>query len=168
MYKKHLIENIEREIILLKELSVHITEKDLDFRPAETVRSTYELMQYLSGVGGVMFRWMLKNDITPEDRIKIAEYRKTLTLANFRERLDEDLRTMKMYLSEVTEEELLTREVELPWKEKMVLGMAIINCQIKWLASYRMELFINLKLNGNTALATKEAWIPKEKQVQPA
>lgn len=166
MYKEHLLQNIEREITLLKELAIHIEEKDLQFRPAEKVRSTHELMQYLSGVGGVMFRWMIKNDLTPEDRLKIAEYRKTLTLENFAERLDEELRIMKMYLSGISDEELLTKEVELPWKEKMVLGAAIINCPIKWLATYRMELFLYLKMNGHTDLATKEAWVPKELQLQ--
>jgi hypothetical protein len=168
MYKKHLIQNIEREISLLKQLIPNIQEKDLDFRPAEKVRSTYELMQYLSGIGSVIFRWMIKNDISQEDRNKIAEYRKTLTLDNFAERLDEELRIMKLYLSEITDEELLSREVELPWKEKMVLGAAIINCPIKWLATYRMELFLYLKFNGNTGIGTKEAWVPKELQIQPA
>lgn len=168
MYKKHLLQNIEREITLLKELATKIEEKDLQFRPAEKVRSVYELMQYLSGVGGVMFRWMIKNDITPEDRLKIAEYRKTLTLENFPERLDDELRIMKMYLSEISDEELMTKEVELPWKEKMVLGAAIINCPIKWLATYRMELFICLKMNGHEYLATKDAWVPKEVQLQNA
>ncbi|MCW3103029.1 MAG: hypothetical protein JWO09_1469 [Bacteroidetes bacterium] len=166
MYKKHLIENIEREITLLKELAVHVEEKDLEFRPVEKVRSTLELMQYLSSIGGVIFRWMIKNDITPEDRKKIAEHRSTLTLANFQERLDEDLRVMKMYLSGISEEELLTKEVELPWKEKMVLGNAIINCPIKWLATYRMELFLYLKMNGHSELGTKDAWVPKELQLQ--
>jgi hypothetical protein len=166
MYKKHLIENIEREITLLKELAVHIEEKDLQFRPAEKVRSVLELMQYLSGVGGVMFRWMIKNDITPEDRKQFAEYRSTLTIANFPERLDEDLRVMKMYLSGMSEEDLLSKEVELPWKEKMVLGQAIMNCQVKWLAAYRMQLFMCLKINGHSELGTKDAWITKEMQLQ--
>jgi hypothetical protein len=166
MYKKHLIENIEREITLLKELSLHIEEKDLQFRPMEKVRSAHELMQYLSGVGSIMLRWMLKNDLTPEIRKEIGEYRSTLTIANFSERLDEDLRIMKMYMSEISDEELLTREVELPWKEKMVLGQAIINCPVKWLATYRMELFLYLKMNGHPELVTKDAWIPKEVQLQ--
>src|SRR4051812_42672515 len=111
MYKKHLIENIEREITLLKELIPLIEEKDLQFRPAENIRSTYEILQYLSGVGGFMFRRMIKNDITQEDRDKMVAYRNTLTLANFSERMDEELRTMKMYLSGITEEDLIVKVV---------------------------------------------------------
>ncbi|MDF2435645.1 MAG: hypothetical protein K0Q95_21 [Bacteroidota bacterium] len=167
MYKKHLIENIEREITLLKAMIPLIKPEDLGFRPVEKVRSTYELMQYLSSIGGVIFRWMIKNDITAEVRAEIAEHRKTLTIENFSDRLDNELRVMKMYLSELSDADLLSVEVELPWKEKMVLGSAIINCPIKWLATYRMELFLYLKMNGNASIGTKEAWVPLDLR-QPA
>ena len=56
MYKQHLLQNIEREILLLKQLSKVIGEKDLDYRPVEKVRSTMELMQYLSSIGSTMMR----------------------------------------------------------------------------------------------------------------
>ena len=161
MYKQHLLFNLEREIILLKQLAVFIEEKDLDYRPNEKVRSTYELMQYLSGIGSIMMRRFVKNDVTPEEREKIMAYRNTLTLGNFQERLDEQWEQIKMYMGEITDEELLTKEIELPWKEKMVVGAAIINAPIKWLAAYRMELFLYLKMNGKSAIGTKDAWVPE-------
>ena len=161
MYKQHLLFNLEREIILLKQLAVFIEEKDLDYRPNEKVRSTYELMQYLSGIGSIMMRRFVKNDVTPEEREKIMAYRNTLTLGNFQERLDEQWEQIKMYMGEITDEELLTKEIELPWKEKMVLGAAIINTPIKWLAAYRMELFLYLKMNGKSTIGTKDAWVPE-------
>jgi hypothetical protein len=158
MYKQHLLQNMEREIILLKQLSAAIEEKDLDFRPVEKVRSTHELMQYLSGIGSTMLRWFLKNDLTPEEFLKIREYRKGVTIQNFSERLEEQWNDIKGYMDTISEEDLLTLEVELPWKEKMVLGAAIINCPIKWLAVYRKELFLYLKMNGRHEFSTKEAW----------
>jgi hypothetical protein len=165
MYKNHLLTNLEREIILLKQIAPLIEEHDLQFRPTEKVRSTYELMQYLSGLGGTMLRWLIKNDLTPEVRKEIGEYRNTLTIENFPSRLDEQLVIIREFIANVTEEELLTMEVELPWKEKMPLGAAIINAPIKWLATYRMELFLYLKMNGRPDLSTKEAWIPQELQI---
>ena len=167
MYKQHLLNNIEREIILLKHLATHIEESDLDFRPVEGVRNTYELMQYLSGIGTVMMRRFVKNDITPEEREKITAYRSTLTLANFTDRIDEQWEHIKMYMNEISEDELLTKEIELPWKEKMMLGEAIINAPIKWLATYRMELFLYLKMNGKKDLATKHAWVPEALRPNP-
>ena len=159
MYKQHLLQNIKREIDLLKQLAPFIEEKDLEFRPNEKLRSTLELMQYLSTIGSVIIRRFIKNDITPEMREKTKEHWQTLTIQNFSARLDEQLVAIEEFMSEVTDEDLFTKEIELPWKEKMTLGAAIINCPIKWLAAYRMELFVYLKTNGKADLGTKEAWV---------
>ena len=162
MYKQHLIQNLQREIFLLKQLAPFIEERDLDFRPAEKMRSTMELMQYLSGIGATMLRWFVVNDLNPEEWVKIREYRKTLTRETFKERLDEQMTDIMKYMNMISEEDLNTKEVELPSKEKMILGTAIINAPVKWLAAYRMQLFMYLKLNGRSELSTKEAWTVME------
>lgn len=156
--KQHLLQNIQREIFLLKQLAPMIEERDLDFRPTEKMRSTLELMQYLTTIGASMFRLFLKNDLTPEEWAKIREYRKGVTRENFKERLDAQMEEIVAYMHSITEEELNTKEVELPSKEKMILGTAIINAPIKWLAVYRMQLFMYLKMNGRHEISTKEAW----------
>lgn len=158
MYKKHLLQNIEREIVLLKRLALLIEEKDLDFRPNEKVRSTHELMQYLSGIGSTMLRWFLEG-LTPEQRAELREHNKSVTIQDFPLRLDKQWETIQQVMAGVTEEDLMNKEVELPWKEVMPLGSAIINAPIKFLAVYRMELFVYLKLNGHTEIGTKEAWV---------
>ena len=140
MYKQQLLQNLQREIFLLKQLAPLIDESDLDFRPTEKMRSTLELMQYVSGVGATMMRWFVKNDLTPEEWVKIREYRKGLTRENFKERLDAQMEDIVMYMNMISEEDLFKKEVELPSKEKMVLGTAIINVPIKWLAAYRYQL----------------------------
>lgn len=158
MYKHQLLQNLQREIFLLKQLAPLIEERDLDFRPAEKMRSTMELMQYLSGIGATMLRWFVINDLTPEEWVKIREYRKTLTLENFKDRLDEQMEDIVKYMNMINEEDLVKVEVLLPSKEKMVLGTAIINAPIKWLAAYRMQLFMYLKMNGRSEISTREAW----------
>lgn len=160
MYKQHLIQNFEREIVLLKQLGAVIREEDLNFRPSEKMRSTYELMQYISAVGYVMMRRFVDNDVTPEVREQITAHRNTLTLQNFEQRIDEQWQQIQLYMSKISEADL-GKEVELPWKEKSPLGMAIINAPIKWLAVYRMELFMYLKMNGQENLGTTDAWVPK-------
>jgi len=158
MYKEHLLLNISRELMLLKQLTPYIQQKDLDYRPTEKVRSTYELMQYLSTIGSYMMRWIVKNDINDEVRLQIREYRSTLTIENFNERIDRQWEEIQSYMAIISEEDLLLKEAVLPTKEKMPLGAAIISAPIKWLAAYRMELFVFLKMNGHTELSTKEAW----------
>ena len=158
MYKHQILQNLQREIFLLKQLAPLIEERDLDYRPAEKMRSTMELMQYLSGIGATMLRWFVINDLTPEEWVKIREYRKTLTVENFRDRLDEQMEDIVKYMNMINEEDLVKVEVTLPSKEKMVLGTAIINAPIKWLAAYRMQLFMYLKMNGRSEISTREAW----------
>lgn len=158
MYKKHLLDNIEREYKLLKQLIPLIEEQDLNFKPTDKVRTTLEIMQYLSTVGSTMLRWFLINDLTPQEFVKIRAYRNTLTLADFSERLDKQFEEIKAYFDTFSEDDLFTKEIELPWKEKMILGTAIINCPVKWLATYRMELFMYLKINKGLEISTKEAW----------
>jgi len=165
MFKKQLLFNLERELELLKQIAPLIEERDLQFRPTEKVRSTLELMQYLSGVGATMMRWFVKNDLTPEEWLKIREYRKTVNIGNFRDRIDEQIKQIREYMDMIPEEELFTKEVELPSKEKMLLGNAIINAPIKWLAAYRKELFLYLKMNGRHDISTKEAWTILDKEL---
>jgi hypothetical protein len=158
MYKQHLLFNLKREIDLIRQIAPLIKEKDLDYRPYEKARSTYQLMQYVSHIGGNMLRWFIDNDLNADEWAEIRENYNTLTINNFSTHLDAQIAMIEKYMDGITEEDLLTKEVEMPWKEKMVLGAAIINAPIKWLCAYRKELFIYLKMNGNTDISTKEAW----------
>lgn len=159
MYKQQLLTNIERELMLLKRLADLIEPKDLDFRPGPKVRSTHELMQYLSSVGYITLSWLYKNDMPPERRAQFREKNATVTIEDFPARLDEQWKNIQLVMHEIKEEELMHMEVELPWKEKMTLGAGIINSPIKFLTTYRMQMFWNLKLNGRDELVTKDAWI---------
>lgn len=145
--------------MLLQRLAAIIEEKDLSFSPGEKVRTTHELMQYLSGVGSTVLRWVVKNDLSPEDRAAIRERNSHVTIQDFPQRLAEQLEVVRSIMNDVTEEELLTKEVELPWKEKLPMGAGIMATAMKFLATYRMQLFLNLKLNGRPELGTKEAWV---------
>lgn len=158
MYKEHLLLNLRHEIALLKSLAVHIEAKDLDFRPGEKVRSVIELMRYLSTIGSSMLRWLIHNDMTPEEWGKVRAQQQTVTLENFQERLDEQLAAMEAYMAEVTDEDLLTREATLPNKVTQPLGAAIMSSSYRWLATYRMQLFWTLKLSGKVDMGTREAW----------
>jgi hypothetical protein len=158
MYKQQLLQNLQREVFLLKQLAPFIEERDLDFRPAEKMRSTIELMQYVTYIGAAMMRWFVKNDMNKDEWMKLREQSKALTRENFKDFLDKEMEDITMYMNMITEEDLYKKEVELPSKEKMILGTAIINAPVKWLAAYRYQLFTYLKMNGRAELSTKEAW----------
>ena len=160
MYKEHLLQNIEREIVLLKRLANMIEEKDLDYRTGEKLRSTHELMVYLCYIGELAVYWTINQDMTPEQRKAMRESNMNVTAADFESRLDKQWHNIQELFKNITDEQLMTQQAEMPWKEKMPLGSAIINSCIKFLTSYRMQLFNHLKLNGRPEISTKEAWVP--------
>lgn len=158
MYKEHLYMNMERELLLLKRHASMIQEGDLEYRNTDKTRSTMELMRYLSGVGATMLRWYIDNDLTKEEWEKITAYRATLTLDNFPARIDEQIAEIRAYMDRISEEDLLHKVIEMPNKEQLPLGAAIIMGPIKWLTTYRMQLFNHLKANGRPDMGTPDAW----------
>lgn len=160
MYKKHLLQNIERELVLLKQLGALIQEKDLEFKTGDKVRTTHELMIYLSYIGELAMYWMLNKDMTPEQRKAMRENNMNVAIDDFASRIDKQWTNIQELLKNITDEQLFAQEAILPWKEVMPLGSAIINGPIKFLTTYRMQLFNNLKLNGRPEISTKEAWVP--------
>lgn len=149
---------MERELLLLKRHASMIQEGDLEYRNTDKTRSTMELMRYLSGVGATMLRWYIDNDLTKEEWEKITAYRATLTLDNFPARIDEQIAEIRAYMDRISEEDLLHKVIEMPNKEQLPLGAAIIMGPIKWLTTYRMQLFNHLKANGRPDMGTPDAW----------
>ena len=74
--------------------------------------------------------------------------------------MNEQQKIIHSYFEKISDDDLLNKEVELFWKEKMPLGLAIMQGPVKWLTTYRMELFKLVKLSGRAEISTKEAWTP--------
>lgn len=159
MYKQHLLRCIDREIQLTKQLIPYIDETKLDYRVMEKTRSTLEVMQYLSSIGSCVMQYYA-GGMTNEDWKVVDEKNKTVTFQNFSERMNEQQKIIHAYFEKISDEDLLNVEVELFWKEKMPLGMGIMQGPLRWLATYRMELFKLIKVSGKPEMGTKQAWYP--------
>lgn len=161
MYKQHLINNIEKEINICRRLYTKLQPDQINFAPGGGVRTTLELLQYLSIAGTLMPEYWLKENDTDFGTFygsKIAAS-KTMKLEQFLAVIDEQTKILKSLFSHVSEEDLLHKEVIYPWLgAKAPLGEAIIATSVKWLAAYKLQLFLYLKLSGNTQLATPDAW----------
>ncbi|NNV54199.1 hypothetical protein [Limnovirga soli] len=161
MYKQHLINNIEKEINICRRLYTKIPTDGMNYAPGEGVRSILELLQYLSIAGTFMpDYWLNKNetDFGAFYGLKIATS-KTMPHEQFSTVMDEQIIIIKSLFSQISEDDLLHKEVTYPWSgEKAPLGEAIIATSIKWLAAYKLQLFLYIKLSGNKQLATADAW----------
>ncbi|MCC7159475.1 MAG: hypothetical protein IT281_08055 [Ignavibacteria bacterium] len=56
------------------------------------------------------------------------------------------------------DEDLLSKTVLIPWREKMPLGQAIIETSLKWLTGYKMQLYLYLRMN-KLEVDTGDCWI---------
>ena len=165
MYKQHLLNNIEKEINICRRLYTKLPPDQMNFTPGEGVRTTLELLQYLTITGTIMpFYWLKEadNDFGAYYGAHVAAS-KTMTPEQFLATMDEQIVIAKKLFDELSNDDLLNKEVAYPWNGvKAPLGEAIIATSIKWLAAYKLQLFLYIKLCGSKQLATADAWVLTE------
>ena len=160
MYKQHLLNNIEKEIKICRRLYTKIPPGKMGFRPKEGVRSILELLQYLSITGSMMPGYWLKKGDTDFGTFfgsKVAASTAMLP-EQFLTVMDEQMAAIKDIFNDISEADLLNKEVAYPWGGNAQLGEAIIATSIKWLAAYKLQLFLFIKLCDDQKLATADAW----------
>lgn len=161
MYKQQLLNNIEKEVKICRRLYTKIQPQQLNYRPKEGIRSILELLQYLSIIGSMMPGYWLKKDDTDFNAYfsSISTTAKAMQPEQFLTAMDDQMEKIKELFDQVTEEDLLNREITYPWGGNEPLGQAIIATSIKWLSAYKLQLFLFIKLSGEEKLATADAWV---------
>jgi len=162
MYKQHLLNNIEKEINICRRLYTKLSADHMNYSPGEGVRSALELLQYLGVAGTIMPGYWLKGGDTDFGTFYGATIAASKTMAHeqFLRVMDEQVVIARNLLDEVNEDDLLQKEVIYPWSGvKAPLGEAIMATSIKWLAAYKLQLFLYIKLCGSKQLSTADAWV---------
>lgn len=164
MYKQHLLNNIEKEVSICRRLYNKILPEQIDFRPKEGIRSTLELLQYLSVIVEAMPKyWLEKHDMDFNTfYASMMTAGKEMPHEEFPTAMENQMKRIKDLFNQISEEDLLQKEVEYPWGGKSPLGEAIIATSIKWAAAYKLQLFLFIKLSQDTSLATGDAWMLTE------
>lgn len=156
MYKQHLLNNIEKEINICRRLYTMILPDQMDFRPKEGIRSILELLQYLGFIGSCMLHYWLKKEDTDFNTFFGTKCiaAKEMPPELFLTAMDGQIATIKNLFNQISEEDLLHREITYPWGGRAPLGEGIIATSIKWLAAYKLQLFLFIKLSGDQKLTT--------------
>ena len=160
MYKEHLLNNIEKEISICRRLYTKIPPGKMDFRPKEGLRSILELLQYLGIVGSALPYYWLKKEGTDffaffAEGDKAA---KAMPHEQFLTAMDEQMATIRDLFNEISEDDLMNKEIDYPWGGKAPMGEAIIATSIKFLTGYKLQLFSLIKLCDDQKLGTADAW----------
>ncbi|MDZ4757638.1 MAG: hypothetical protein SGJ10_05805 [Bacteroidota bacterium] len=160
MQKEFLLNSITKEMKLIRRISTLVPQDQVDFRPKEGMRSTMELLHYLCRIGTGMISYWERTD-GADPRTHFAELNvnvKEIILAQVPVEMDKQIALIEKLFSNFSEAELYTKEVTYPWGEKALLGQALIETSIKYLTSYKLQLFVNLKMSTDLKLGTPDLW----------
>lgn len=143
------------------DIAIHLhsklTPQAADYRPSPGQRSTVELLRYLAICGIAGTTSMVKGDWK-----LFAAFRErsaSLALADFPAAMARQKDELVALFASITPEQFATQAAPMPGgSTTLPLGVALLNGPLKWLAAYKMELFVFAKASGATDLNTSNAW----------
>ena len=159
--KQQFLDSIQHETRVCQHLFSKLNDRPLDFRPTPGQRSTLELLQYLTICCQVPIQALLTGDWN-QARADIEKI-KSLSVDQFNEAMDRQCQNVQSLLASISEDDLLHKEALLPMGRTSILGAALVNFPLKFIAAYRMQLFLYLKLMGAHELVTSNCWFGMDK-----
>ena len=134
-----------------------LTPKAAEYRPSPDQRSTLELLRYLSICGIAGTTSMVKGDWK-----LFAAFRErsaAMPIGEFPAAMRKQKEELIALFGSLTEEQFTKQEAPLPGGTMtQPLGVAILNAPLKWLAAYKLELFVYAKASGAHDIGTTNAW----------
>jgi hypothetical protein len=155
--RDELLASMRHEIHVIKHLATKVPEGRLDWRPTPKQRSTIELMRYLTSCAIVPVAAMIAGNWEHAEPLEKAS--ETVTPETFAASMDAQMQALETVIRAVPESELPTRDATMPWGTPTKLGIALVDCGIKPLVAYRMQLFLYAKESGNADLGPSDCWV---------
>lgn len=154
--KELFAQSMVRDCDMVVHLFTKLPAGSYDYRPSPGQRSTLELLRYLAicGVGGITA--MVGGDF--KLFAPVAERVKEMTAEEFPAAMERQKQEILDFFESVSEETLLTQEAPVPGGMRLPLGAALLVGPAKWLAAYKMQLFLYAKASGATELKTANLW----------
>jgi hypothetical protein len=133
----------------------------MNFKTKEEIRSIHELLQYLCIIGTAPLNYWLNKSELPFNTFfgEVAAASKQIPHEKFLSIMDEQIEITDKLFSQISEDDLFNKEIVYPWGEKGPLGEGIISTCIKFLAAYKLQLFLYIKLCTDQKLGTADAWL---------
>ncbi|MGB7211297.1 MAG: hypothetical protein WBC97_01605 [Gemmatimonadales bacterium] len=143
------------------DIAIHLhsklTPQAADYRPSPDQRSTTELLRYLSicGIAGT-------TSMVQADWKLFAAFRErsaALSVADFPAAMARQKDELTALFVKITPEQFATQQAPMPGGTvTLPLGIALLNGPLKWLAAYKLELFVYAKASGAHDINTSNAW----------
>lgn len=154
--KTELLESTLRECRIAKQLFTQVPKDGWDYRFSDGQRSTLELARYLCKVGqGCVhaantesFDWFG----TSHERFE------ALGVEDLPGAMDEQINEITRLFGEISDEDFATKRINMGDMGEWTLQGWLLQTTLKFLTAYRLQLFLQAKAAGNTALDTWDCW----------
>jgi|SRR5579883_2205000 len=156
----YLQQAMTHDLSVVQHLITKLPESAWDYRPRENMRSTTELLRYLSFIGAATVKihrdggWLEHN--LPGLR-EARERTVNLQPKDFHDAIESQKHAIKELFTTISDEDLYQKTTLEPWGTSVPLLQAYLNGTLKYLASYKMQLFIYAKSCG-AEIATPNNW----------
>jgi hypothetical protein len=159
-HTEQLQQALVKELNICKRLFTLLPEGSYDYKPKEGMRTTMELLRYISFITGCTlesfnFATVQEGYALYDEREKSADDMKP---EEFPARIDKEIERVNIFMDGITDDDLNSREVSQSWGEKDMLGGAIMESALKWITGYKMQLFLYAKMSGAKELDTGDCW----------
>ena len=160
MIKESLLKSCLLDLNICQHLFTKFDPAKSDWRPQENMRSTLELMQYLTFIGGTMTNHFIH---TSEDREAARnQYRenskasKEMTFDQFPESIEREKEHLHEIYDNITDADL-GRMTYHPFSNDEYTLFEALHTVSKYLCAYRHQLFLYAKMNG-AEIGTPNNW----------
>ncbi len=164
--RDQLLASMRHETKVIKHLATKAPAGKLDFRPTPKQRSTLELLQYLTMCGSIGVKAMIHGNWDHAEALEKAA--ESVTPQNFAAAMDAQMADLEKEIRAVPEADLLTKPASMPWGAPTVLGLSLVDCGLKPLVAYRMQLFLYAKESGAAEIGPGDCWVGVDAPKKPA
>ncbi len=170
MIKESLLKSSLNELSICQHLATKFDASQADWRPRENMRSTLELMQYLTYISGTMTKHFINPPVDHEEaRQKYRANAKlsadSMTFENFSEWIEREKKEISDAYSKITDADLSRTTYHMWSGDETTLFEALLTVN-KYLCAYRQQLFIYAKMCG-AQINTRNNWYGLDAQPAP-
>ncbi len=158
--KDYIERSMLHDLDIVQHLITKLPESAWVWRPKEGMRSTTELLQYLSFIGAANLQTYIDGGWLPENLVHLRAAREataSLTPADFHGALEDQKNKIKAIFADLSLDDLSTKTTIEPWGVESPLLYVLLNSTLKYLAAYRMQVFLYAKMNG-AEIGTLNNW----------
>jgi hypothetical protein len=155
--REQLLSSMRHETNVIKHLATKVPAGTLDWRPTPKQRSTLELLQYLTTCGIIGVKLMIQGNW--DHAGPIEEAAASVTPETFAAAMDRQMAELETEIRAIPEADLADRPTKMPWGAPTVLGLSLVDCGLKPLVAYRMQLFLYAKESGAADLGPGNCWV---------